>query len=152
MKGNVKTVYPVVRHADFSTARLVKFLYTLRRLPGFPLSIDGMLGFGFVLLNETPPTGFAMGLTGQFWKLDGGLIRVEPAEFVEFQRDGFSQVVWVFELESTAANRVRITTRTSVRSCGEAARRKMRNYWYAIYPFSRYIRRAVLRSIEESLN
>ncbi len=150
LPGTPTDLYPRVRHAEFRDRAAARFLYRLRGLPDFPRSIDGMLAFGFVLIKEDPPHEFVFGLAGQFWTPSGGVVAIDPTEFAEFSEPGHSIVVTNFTLETRGPRRTRVSTESRVRSNGQGAKLAMRAYWALIYPFSKYLRREMLRSINTS--
>ena len=147
LPGTPEDLYPRARHAEFRDGIGTRLLYRLRGLPNFPRSIDGMLEFGFVLIKENPPNEFVIGAAGKFWTPSGGAIEIEPAAFTNFSLPGHSIVVTNFFLESRGPNRTRVSTESRVRSNGSGAKLAMQAYWALIYPFSKYIRREMLRSI-----
>lgn len=149
INAGIESVYRCARHADFSGSTATKLLYLARGLPSFPTTIDDMLGFGFTLIDEAPPSEFVMGLAGQFWKPSGRPIELRPADFQSFDIDGFSIVVWNFHLASLGDASTKITTESRVRSNGRSAKAAMSIYWALIYPFSKFIRREILRSIAQ---
>ncbi len=147
LPGTPEQLYPLVRHGDFGTTPATRMLYRLRGIPDFPTSIDGMIDGGFVLIGEEPPHEFVMGLAGQFWKPSGGRVEIAADDFAAFADHGHSIVVMNFHLSPRGADRTRITTESRVRSNGPQAKMAMGLYWTVIYPFSRFIRREMLRAI-----
>ena len=150
LPGTPSDLYPRARHAEFRNGLGTRLLYRLRGLPDFPRSVDGMLEFGFVLIKEDPPHEFVFGLAGKFWTPSGGVVNIKPDEFADFFEPGHSIVVTNFTLEPRGPRRTRISTESRVRSNGHGAKRAMRLYWALIYPFSKYLRREMLRSINTS--
>lgn len=147
--GTPDVLFPIVRHADFGTTWATRLLYQIRGIPDFPSSIDGMIDRGFVLIGEDPPHEFVMGLAGQFWKRDGGAVQIAADDFASYAEHGHSIVVMNFLLAPRGSGRTRISTESRVRSNGAQAKASMRVYWSVIKPFSRFIRRQMLRSISE---
>ena len=147
MPGSAEEIYPRVRHADFQTGWATKLLYRLRGVPDFPSSIDGMIDGGFVLIGEDPPHEFVMGLAGQFWKRSGAPVAIAADEFASYAEPGYSVVVMNFALTPRGPGRTRVSTESRVRSNGPEAKAAMAVYWSIIYPFSKFIRREMLRSI-----
>ena len=150
LPGVPEELYPRVRHAEFRDGVATRLLYRLRGLPDFPRSIDGMLEMGFVLVAENPPHEFVIGLAGKFWTPSGGAVEIKSEEFRDFSLDGHSIVVTNFSLETRGQGRTRVSTESRVRSNGAQAKLAMRAYWAVIYPFSKYIRREMLKSINTS--
>ena len=88
-----------------------------------------------------------MGLAGQFWKPSGGAVSIKAGEFASYAEPGHSIVVMNFALTPRGPGRTRVSTESRVRSNGPQAKAAMGVYWSVIYPFSKYIRREMLRSI-----
>jgi hypothetical protein len=102
---------------------------------------------GFVPLGERAGREIAFGLVGRFWTLSGGRARVTPAEFRSFARGGHAKVVWTFTVEDAGPGAARLATETRVACVDAASRRRFSLYWLLVRPFSRLIRRAMLRAV-----
>jgi len=104
---------------------------------------------GFQMLVDRPPHEFAVGAIGKVWKLRIPFVHVAGAkDYAEFTDAGFVKVAWavrVMPLE--ALDRCHVTFEVRVRATDESSWRKFRLYFSLIGPFSRYIRRSLLRTI-----
>lgn len=99
-----------------------------------------------ILANE--PEGYlALGLIGQFWKLDGGTdVNVEDtAGFIAFDSPGYVKALIDFRATETAAG-CRLVTDTHCWSTDEAAAKLFRRYWLLIGWGSKAIRWDLLRA------
>ena len=110
---------------------------------GTPI-LDVAVNSNFITLDERAPHALALGMAGQFWKLDGGpRVKVyNSQDFAAFQTPGFLRVAVTFEIGDGF-----ISTETRVQALDESARRKFALYWTLIRPGSGWIRTAWLRAI-----
>ncbi|HEX8672941.1 MAG TPA: hypothetical protein VF710_13685 [Longimicrobium sp.] len=161
VRAPAERVWTTARSLDLSGSTVVRALFALRSLPGIlsrksaarrglGLDMDGLLKTGFVILAEAPGDEIVLGLVGRFWTLDGGIIRVDPADFAAFDRPGFAVAAWNFTLRGPAAGPVVLATETRVRLTDPPSRRRFRAYWTIVGPFSGLIRREVLRTIRNA--
>lgn len=111
------------------------------------LTLQGFVDWGFTVLCEQPEREIVLGLTGQFWKLGGGIVPTDVATFRHGPPAGYAQAAWNFTLTPASQGGTWLTTETRVR-CGDAtARRRFRAYWLVVRPFSGLLRRLILRAI-----
>jgi hypothetical protein len=148
--------YAAARGVDLSRSRTVRGLFALRGIPLLlrgrrtqrSMRLDDLTRSGFVLLAEDPGTEVVLGIVGRFWTPRGGVLRVTPDEFQEFDRPGLAKAVWNFRVEPRGDERCVVATETRVRCTDEASRRKFVLYWAAIGAFSGLIRRRALATIK----
>lgn len=107
--------------------------------------LDEMRGLGFVLLDEREDE-LALGVTGRFWNLDGGLRRVAAADFAGFDEPGWAQGALAFGVAPHPLGTL-LSTETRVRATDPGSLRAFRRYWRVIYPGSALIRLEWLRAI-----
>jgi len=152
--------WQAVRALDLRASPIVRVLFALRSLPalvagrgsareGLGTTMDGLLRGGFVLLAERAPREIVLGLAGRFWTPGGGLSRVEPEAFRDFDRPGLALAAWNFTILPTDEGAL-VATETRVRCTDAAARRSFRRYWRIIRPFSGLMRREALRAIRRT--
>ena len=116
------------------------------RTGGRRLTLQGIVDWGFTVLCEQPERELVLGLTGQFWKLSGGITPTAAASFRHGPPPGHAQAAWNFTLTPSQGG-TWLTTETRVR-CGDAiARRRFRPYWLLVRPFSGLLRRVILGAI-----
>ena len=161
IRAPVERVYDAVRALDLSRSRTIRWLFLLRELPALPrssgrgntrlgLTLDGLLGSGFVLLGETPRQEFLLGLVGRFWTPSGDIQRLDASGFRTFDRPGYAKAAWNFSLSEGEDGTTRLATETRVLCLDDASRRRFRLYWSFIGPFSALIRKEMLRSVKRA--
>ena len=116
-----------------------------RRLPVRGRLLDGFRRAGFAQLDESPAE-IVLGGVGRFWRPDGGLRRVQAAEFRDFAEPGWAKGAFNFEVERVG-DRTVVTTETRVATTDDASRRSFGRYWRVVGPGSALIRIAWLRAI-----
>lgn len=119
------------------------------RAGGEPLTLQGFITTGFTVLCEQPGQEIVLGLTGQFWKLGGGIVPTAAAKFRHGPPRGYAQAAWNFALTPAAHGGTWLTTETRVRCVDATARRRFRTYWLLVRPFSGLLRRVILRAIRQ---
>ena len=149
-------VYQCLLTADFNRVWIVRLLMSLRtgrrvRARGAPTDLRERLeGTGFVMLSEVHNQEIVIGVTGRFWRRDGGrYLDLEPADFARFSRAGYAKAVWNFLLQPAADGTV-LSTETRIQCLGRGARWKFRLYWTVVGPFSGMIRRAILGQVKRA--
>jgi hypothetical protein len=160
-------VYDALRRTDFGRHPLIAFLMGLRAIPALltapaatwrrlrpPVGTTGAAGSllrgAFVLLEDRPPEGLVLGLTGRFWTPTGGLLATDVATFRECPPPGTARAAWEFGLEALPDGRTRLRTETRVRCSDPQTRRRFRRYWRLVAPGSGLIRRAILRRVRQT--
>ncbi|HKZ21337.1 MAG TPA: hypothetical protein VJQ57_14655 [Acidimicrobiia bacterium] len=139
-----------VSGVDLARSHVIRLLFRLRGLPGRgPLTIRDLTRLGFVILDEDSGAEIVLGLIGRFWRLSGGLRRVEGGDFATFSEPGYVKAVWNFRVEPAGPERSMVSTETRVIATDPAALRSFRRYWMLIRPFSGLIRRRALALIRE---
>ncbi|HSX22664.1 MAG TPA: hypothetical protein VLE97_07840 [Gaiellaceae bacterium] len=122
---------------------LVRTLFRLRGLKGRGTIRDALLRTGFAQL-ECTDTAIVLGVAGRPWSPKGRL--------VPFASAGPGQVRMAVSIEATAADGgSRLVTETRVQAMDARSRRAFRCYWFAVGPFSGFIRRRWLAAAERSL-
>jgi len=141
--------YAALKRANFSDLAIVR---RLMRLRGYRVGRNSIPESGarcggtgaFLELAAVPPSEVVLGITGRFWRPDGGIVRgLTPTEFADFHREGHAKAVWNFSL-TPADGGTRLSTETRVQTFGRSATLKFRAYWLFVGPFSGLIRKAML--------
>ncbi len=149
-------VYAAMRSVDLGNSPLISWLFRLRELPAalsgrrgrrLGLNIDGLLKSGFVLLEKREGDEILLGLIGRFWTPTGDIQRVSREEFRAFDRPGFAAVAWNFRLRPGKTGIV-LSTETRIKCSTRRTRMLFRAYWTFVGPFSRLIRREMLRLVK----
>jgi hypothetical protein len=107
--------------------------------------LDELVRLGFVALGESDDE-LVYGVTGRFWSLDGGLRRIGPERFADFDEPGWAQGALAFQVEPHPLGAL-LSTETRVRATDADSLRAFRRYWRLIYPGSALIRLEWLRAI-----
>ena len=143
--GRIDAAFRSVAIADIPIARALWWVRRLGRPSGDltkPFVSNELPG---LVLEDVPGEGIVIGLTGQFWKIRGGYRdskRPRTAdEFVAYARPDMCKAVIDFRVGSSS-----LSTETRVHVADSPARRKFRNYWFVIRPFSGLIRILFLRA------
>lgn len=141
-------MFEAMKRIDFRGSRLTRLLFALRGMAiRGPLTVEGLLRFGFVLLDEDPGTELVLGVTGRFWRPNGAIRRIGADEFADFSEPGYVKAAWNFHVESVGANRSVVSTETRIIATDATALRWFRPYWMLVLPFSGLIRRRMLALI-----
>jgi hypothetical protein len=148
-------VYQCLLRSDFNKPWLVQLLMTIRtgkrpppnRVPGdLPKRLQGT---GFVILGDVPGEELAIGVAGKFWRPDGGrCLDLTASDFCGFARAGYAKAAWNFRLRTESPKCTVLWTETRIKCFGSAAFRKFRLYWSLVGPFSRLIRKAILKQVK----
>jgi hypothetical protein len=147
--ASVESAYSAARSLDMRASRMIRWLYLLRGLPEYSLTMEGMLKMGFVLLADKPSQEIVFGLIGRFWTPSAHIQSVTADTFVAFDRPRFAKAVGNIAFTPQGVGSVRVTTETRIYCLDAASRRYFRLYWSLIGPFSGIIRREWLRLIKQ---
>ncbi|NOZ74460.1 MAG: hypothetical protein GXO90_03655 [FCB group bacterium] len=149
IRAPIGRAYSVTRFLDMRDSRIVRWLYSLRGLPEYNLTLDGMLKWGFVLLADKPSQEIVFGLIGRFWTPSAQIQSINADAFVKFDRPGFAKAAGNMTFIPQDDGSVRVTTETRVHCLDNTSRRHFRLYWLLIGPFSSIIRKEWLRLIKQ---
>lgn len=156
-------VWERVRHGALAQAWPIRVLFGVRSLlmrdagASPTIRIDELRSSpaspGFQILAEDPPREFAVGAIGKVWRLRIPFVHVARAgDYAAFHEPGFVKVAWAVRVARSrfvGASDVEFEVR--VFATDEASRRRFRWYFLFIGPFSRYIRRSLLRAIARGM-
>jgi hypothetical protein len=149
----------VLTAARTLSSREVPLLLLLMSLRGLPALLRGRIALrpNRPLLDEFARLGFVrlaedadeivLGVTGRFWRLDGGLRRVPATDFAAFDEPGWVQAAVNFRVEAHG-DRTLLVTETRVTATDADSRRRFGRYWRVIRVGSVGIRLAWLRGIK----
>jgi hypothetical protein len=104
---------------------------------------------GFQILADEPPHEFAVGAIGKVWRLQIPFRHVaNVSDYAAFNDRGFVKVAWAIRLAPLGSGeRCSMSVEVRVRATDEQSWKKFRRYFHVIGPFSRYIRRSLLKSM-----
>ena len=147
----IEAVWNEKDRIDLRKTCLTRFLLKIRGLEAKDeLTLDELSKTGFVLLGVEPKQEILLGLTGKFWLPDGGRIRVERDDFVNYKKPDYAKAVWNFSLSESENGTVNLQTETRIFCTDAASRLKFRFYWFFIGAFSGLIRREMLNAIKQT--
>jgi len=150
IKAPINNVYPIVEELNFSTSKIIYWLFKLRGIPvPESLTLKGLEKINFVKLEAIRNQEIIIGLIGQFWKPTGKLRRFQPDEFINYSHGDFSKATWNFELRKINDSKTELITETRIFCPTQKTKNKFRLYWTIIEPFSSWIRREILKAIKE---
>ena len=118
-------VYAALRRVDLLETSVVRWLLALRALPSRlrgrrrapgALTLERLLGSGFVLLGERPGRERALGVAGRLWRPSAELVALDAAGFRDFELPGYAKAVWDFRLSEAPDGATRLSTETRI--CG----------------------------------
>ncbi len=124
---------------------LPKVLSGRRPSPSRPI-VGEFIRAGFVPLAERPDE-IVLGAVGRFWQPNGGVRRIEPAEFGPLAEPGWAKGAFNLHALPAAGGATLLTTETRVLCTDPGALKRFRRYWRVIHPASAAIRIAWLRAI-----
>jgi menaquinone-dependent protoporphyrinogen IX oxidase len=136
---------------DMKLANLLGQIRTLGRAGTLPPNEPFMISaerFGNTPLCFDPPREIAAGLIGKFWRLDFGLRRIAPDDFLMFNEAGYTKVVSNFlvtAIPDTSDSRVYAEMR--IHSTTPQAARKFKIYWTLLRPGIHLYMRSALRAL-----
>jgi hypothetical protein len=156
-----EVVWQHVRHGALARSRVTRGLFALRTLMDrvkhpVPQSgawrLDDMTSSadrpGFQILVDEPPREVAVGAIGQVWRLRIPFAHVADARhYSSFAEPDVVKVAWSVRVSPRLRQGSHVELELRVDATGEAAWRKFRRYFRLIGPASRFIRRALLRSL-----
>jgi hypothetical protein len=152
-------VWDRLRHGQLAHSLPIRALFRLRTLASRRLGeasptirLDDLQSSpecpGFQILVEEAPCELAVGAIGKVWKLDIPFVHVgDGTSFAAFEQPDFIKVAWAIRVLSRGTHRSHVEIEVRVAATDEQAWRKFRRYFRVIGPFSRFIRRSLLRAL-----
>jgi hypothetical protein len=142
-----EAVWGAIHELRGDELRLMRALMGMRSLGrsrgGAETVLRGFQRMGFRAIAEEPGSELVIAGIGRFWKLSGGLRRVEGADhFATFEEPGYAKVAFNFHLAEGE-----LSTETRIAGTDADARRRFGMYWMLVRPGSGLIRREWLRAI-----
>ena len=155
-------VWQRVRHGELAHSFPIRALFRLRTVASWQageasptMRIESLRSSpehpGFQVLVDEPPFEVAVGAIGKVWRLDIPFVHVEDARaFAAFAEPDYIKVAWAIRVQPRDAQTSRVEIEVRVAATDVAAWRRFRRYFRVIGPFSRFIRRSLLRAIARS--
>jgi hypothetical protein len=156
----VSQVWDRLRHGTLGETGPTRVLFALRTLAdrrgtagsGGGLRLDDMHSAptapGFQVLADDPPHEVVAGAIGKVWRLRIPFVHVPDADaFAAFAEPDFIKVAWGLRVTPVESRGTHDELEVRVAATSDDALRRFRRYFRVIGPGSRYIRRALLRSL-----
>ena len=152
-------VWDYLRQGELARALPIRALFTLRTLASRnaegaspTIRIDSLRSTlehpGFQILVDEPPHEVAVGAIGKVWRLDIPFVHVgDDRAFTAFSEPDFIKVAWAIRVWPRGGRKSHVELEVRVAATDEASWRKFRRYFRLIGPFSRFIRRSLLRAL-----
>jgi hypothetical protein len=116
--------------------------------PAFRMGAAAGEGSGWVTLRDAPGVEFLVGLVGQFWYRDYGIVRLSPEQFAGFDQPGYAKTLAGFALHPHGEGRTLLTYESRTLTTDVAARRRFAAYWLVLRPFVRRMLSGALVSMK----
>jgi hypothetical protein len=152
-------VWHLVREGNLASSTATRVLFRLRVLASrdaHPSQLTVRIGAmrsspehpGFQILADDPPNEVAVGAIGKVWKLDIPFVHVaDDLAYSRFDEPGFIKVAWAIRVVPRGPESSHVELEVRVAATDVASWRKFKRYFRVIGPFSRYIRRSMLRAL-----
>jgi hypothetical protein len=152
-------VWDEVRLGELSQPVAIRALFKLRTLASRkngrtagPLRFDGMRSSpenpGFQVLSEEPLREVAVGAIGKVWQIDIPFVHVADEQaYAAYSEPGYIKVAWAIRVLPRGSESSHVEIELRVSATDEQSWRRFRRYFRVIGPFSRFIRRSLLRTI-----
>jgi hypothetical protein len=153
-------VWQKVRHSALAQAWPIRALFALRSAmmrdngeSSPTIRIDDLRSSddrpGFQIFIDDPPRELAVGAIGKVWRLKIPFVHVPTAhDYASFGEPGFVKVAWALRVTPLdPADESQVEVEVRVHATDPQSWRKFRIYFWVIGPFSRLIRRSLLKAI-----
>ncbi len=152
-------VWDEVRLGELSQPVAIRALFKLRTMASRksgrtagPFRFDSMRSSaenpGFQVLSEEPLHEVAVGAIGKVWQIDIPFVHVADEQaYAAFSEPGYIKVAWSIRVLSRGSEKSHVEIELRVSATDEQSWRRFRRYFRVIGPFSRFIRRSLLRTI-----
>jgi hypothetical protein len=140
-------VYSSLNEVNYCGSPIIRWLFWLRGLPAENVTLQSLSELRFITLGEVVNEEILLGITGQFWTVNGNLKKLDASGFREFNEKGFAKAVWNFSLNWSGLVTF-LTTETRIKCLDPESRRRFGLYWTFISPFSGLIRMEMLKLVK----
>lgn len=156
--ASASEVFGAIQRVKPSQVFLLRALIAMRTLfgrKGVPFAsqrpiLQQATNGAFVLLEAKTNREIVLGIVGQFWRFNGGIVSMSNAfQFINFDNPAYAKAVINFVVEDINASTVKVTTETRIYIPDPEAYKKFQRYWMLIYPGSWLIRKMMLRAIKK---
>lgn len=152
-KANVNAsriaVFRGIKTFNMGESTTVRWLFKMRGIPTENLTINDFEKANFKILAEKPNEEIVLGLIGEFKSLTGGLVKIEPNQFRDFNNAGFIKAVWNFAVTDVGDGKSCLTTEIRIHPTDVGSMAKIKKYWGMLKPPSQMIRKEILKLIKK---
>ena len=159
------TVWDLVRHGALAQSRVIRALFALRTLASRSTADNGACPTiriddlrssperpGFQILVDNPPHEVAVAAIGKVWHLDIPFVHVRTAdEYAAYAEPDFIKVAWAIRVSPRGEHQSHVELELRVQATDDGAWRRFQRYFRLIGPFSRGIRRSLLKALARDL-
>ena len=142
-------IYSAIETTDFYQSKVIKLLFTVRRLPSNFFSPEGFGKVGIMVLEEKAGEESLLGAI--FNPLGFKPVNVSPDEFREFDDKGYVKVVMNFHVSRIDERRSLLSTESRVLCTSGKARLVFTPYWLLLNRFIGLVRIVMLRLIKQEV-
>jgi hypothetical protein len=140
-------VYSAFDRTDFYRSKVIRSLFTIRRLPKNMFSPEGFSKVGIMVLEEKPGEESVLGAL--FNPIGFRPVSVAPEEFGGFAERGHVKVAMNFLVSKIDEERSLLSTETRVAFTSTKARLVFTPYWLLLNRFIGLVRIMMLRQVRE---
>ncbi len=151
LHGFFTRIYDTMFQCNFGKNALVKVLFRLRGMPTEVYTIEQLAHLGFIKLHEAPGEEVIFGRITDSPMFNTCKTIASPKEFIQNSEPGIIKAVINFRLREVSNSQHIISTETRVWCGSKSMKSKFRLYWFFIKPFSKVIRKSMLRQIKEEV-
>jgi hypothetical protein len=158
-------VWERVRHGELAQSLPIRALFAMRSVASGPhaslaasstFRIDHLKSTlecpGFQILVDDPPCEMAVAAIGKVWRLNIPFVHVADAnEYAAFAQPGFIKVAWAIRVLPRGERQTHVELELRVEATDIRSWQRFRRYFRLIGPFSRVIRRSLLRALARDL-
>ncbi|HEY0564300.1 MAG TPA: hypothetical protein VGC88_01880 [Terriglobales bacterium] len=149
----LERVWNALLTTDISSITLIRFLSFVQRNKSVKHNSDlmGVLRpHGFLELAARNYQEIVVGAIAKPWHSDGGVLqRLDGEAFTEFDEPGYVRIAANVMLTPVDRERTRVSTETRVQALDAMAMRKFAPYWAMVKHPSTWVRRAILKNLEQ---
>jgi hypothetical protein len=157
-------VWERVRHGALAQSLPIRALFAMRSVASghtghgssSTVRIDNLRSTqerpGFQILVDDPPYEMAVAAIGKVWRLKIPFVHVADAnEYPAFAQPGFIKVAWAIRVLPRGEQQTHVELEVRVEATDARSWNRFRRYFRLIGPFSRFIRRSLLRALARDL-
>lgn len=146
IRARPQDIYKAIETVDFYRSKVIKLLFTMRRLPDNMFSPEGFSKVGIMELEQIEGEESVLGAI--FNPLGFKPVQISPREFIEFDKKGYVKVVMNFHVAGIDDSSSLLSTETRVRYTSPRAGIVFTLYWLLMNRFIGLVRVMMLGQIK----